>query len=75
MNNASGDAELWDRLAISGEPVIPALKEWFFDAPEPQIPLLDFYGLSLKLDAYRAEYHNYWETSATATATGEYCAL
>lgn len=71
FTQADGAADVFERLGLSGEPLIPELQHQFGNAPKPPIPLLDFYNNALRLKDYRERYQEYWSSTANVTETGK----
>jgi hypothetical protein len=70
VTNADGGVDVAGRLQLSGEPVIPEIREYFENAPEPQISITELYALSLRVQGYRNKYKTCWEETAGRTPSG-----
>ena len=68
---ADGAHDIHQHLNLSGEPLIPDLKQTF-ELRQP-IGLLEYQDLTLQGLAYEREYSDYW--NSTADEDGEFCSL
>lgn len=62
---------MFERLALSGEPLIPELKNGFPDGkPNTPISAAQVEKAVLRLRKYRKDYLERWMSTATSTTTG-----
>ncbi|KAF5581774.1 amidase [Fusarium pseudoanthophilum] len=71
LMNANGGYDIFENLALSGEPIIPELEEDYPDgAPDAPLSAIRVEKEVQKLMKYKLEYHHYWKSTAKVTCTG-----
>ncbi|KAI9696521.1 MAG: hypothetical protein M1820_008149 [Bogoriella megaspora] len=70
FTEADGGADVFEQLALSGEPLIPELQRGFGNGPEPPLDVLQFYKNTIRLKDFRSRYQAYWSSTAMKTTTG-----
>ena len=71
FTEADGAWDVFECLALSGEPLIPELTKEFGDRPKEPMSLLDYHENVLRLKEYRGRYQSYWNSTAESTTTGK----
>ncbi|KAK0670021.1 Acetamidase [Cercophora samala] len=70
---ARGDGcpDVWEAIQQSGEPIVPEIENVFPGGKRrPPIPLPEYEQVVLKMNDYRWEYNDYWQSSAGKTSSG-----
>ncbi|KAF4447181.1 general amidase [Fusarium austroafricanum] len=71
LMNANGGYDIFENLALSGEPLIPELEEDYpNDEPDSPLSAILVEKQVQQLIKYKLEYHHYWKSTANVTCTG-----
>lgn len=69
--NADGGLDIFERLKLSGEPIIPELQDEYGYKPKPAANVLQFYSHNLELEAFRNKYQEYWLSTSNHNDSGK----
>ncbi|KAF2757566.1 general amidase [Pseudovirgaria hyperparasitica] len=66
---ADGGQHIWKQLNILREPLIDGMTGDYGGGPFEPMPLLEYQDKGLRVKAYRAQYDQYWNSTAATTST------
>jgi amidase len=70
FTDADGHPDVYENLALSGEPLVSELEPQFGNGPLPAVALSEFYKSTIDLRKWRTKYNDYWTSTSNLTSTG-----